>query len=108
MRNKAQEEHDVADDEPKQLTDTPNLLEDETWGHPRGHSGTRRAWAVSLCMLVAFLLGAGGLTFGPRVLLWTGAGLFVVLTVYGLATHTWTDFSREPGIEYAEGTERRP
>lgn len=95
VHNKAQEERAAADDEPKRLADTPDLADKETWAHPAGHSGTHRAWAVSVAMLASFLLAGEGLTFGPRVLLWIGVGLFVALGVLGLAMSAWTDFVRE-------------
>lgn len=95
VRNKAQEEREAADGDVKQFTDTADVLGGERWAHPAGHSGTRHAWAVSFAMVAAFLLAGGGMTFGPRVLLWIGAGLFIVLGVYSLATHAWTDYVRD-------------
>lgn len=98
LRNKAQEEHGAADSETKVFTDTPDIPE-ETWANPSGHSGTRHAWAISLGMVASFLLAAGGFTFGPRVLLWIGIGLFVALGVYGFARSAWTDYVRDPKQE---------
>lgn len=99
--NTAQEERRAADQDAKKVTDTAQLGGGETWEHPSGHSGTRRSWLVSVAMIATFLLAGGGLTFGPRVLLWVGVGLFAALGVYSLAGHTWTDQdSRErPGAD---------
>lgn len=94
VRNKAQEEREAAGEETKSFTDTPQLADGETWENATGHSGTRRAWVVSLAMVASFLIGGVGMTLGPRVLLWIGAGLFVLLAVYSLAAHTWTDYAR--------------
>jgi hypothetical protein len=96
VHNRAQEERGASDQERKTFTDTPELRGGETWEQATGHSGTRRAWATSLLMVASFMLAGAGMTFGPRVLLWIGAGLFVVLGVYGLATHAWTDYERAP------------
>ncbi|HEX4791500.1 MAG TPA: hypothetical protein VH372_23760 [Actinospica sp.] len=90
VRNKAQEERHAVGRDLKKLADTASV--EETWEHASGHSGTRRAWAVSIGMVAAFLLAAGGMTFGPRVLQWVGVGGFVVLGVYSLAARTWTDY----------------
>lgn len=94
-RNKAQEERAAADEEPKKFADTAQLGEPETWAHPAGHSGTRRAWVISIGMLAAFLLAGGGFTFGPRVLLWVGVAVFVVLGVLSFAIRVWTDYVGE-------------
>ena len=64
-------------------------------GEPEGHGGTRHSWSVSLAMVAAFLLAGAGMTFGPRVLLWVGVGLFVLLGLYSLAAHTWTDHEND-------------
>jgi hypothetical protein len=95
-RNQAQEEREADDQDTKRFTDTPEVLGGETWQHASGHSGTRRAWTVSLAMVASFLLAGGGMTFGPRALLWIGIGLFAALGVYSLAAHTWTDYARAP------------
>ncbi|MBR7829127.1 hypothetical protein KDK95_22660 [Actinospica sp. MGRD01-02] len=105
LRNKAQEERAVEGSEIKKIADTPSLADQETWDAPLGHSGTRRAWALSLSMLAAFILGAIGLTVGPRVLLWIGVAAFVLLGAFSLATRTWTDYvgaKREKQEEEAE------
>jgi hypothetical protein len=91
IRNKAKEEHAAADEDVKPFTDTSDVAGGESWAGATGHSGTRHAWAVSLAMVASFLLGAGGLAFGPRVLLWVGVGLFVALSVYSLSRRVWTD-----------------
>jgi hypothetical protein len=96
VRNKAQEERHAADEDIKRFTDTADVLGGETWEYPTGHSGTRSSWAVSLAMVGSFLLAGAGMTFGPRVLLWIGAGLFVALGVYSFAAHTWTDYTHDP------------
>jgi len=95
VRNKAQEERAAADEETKRLADTPELAGQEMWAHPSGHSGTRRAWAIALGMLASLILAAGGLTFGPRVLLWIGIALFVLLAALSFTVRTWTDYVRE-------------
>jgi peptidoglycan/LPS O-acetylase OafA/YrhL len=97
VRNKAQEEREADSQDPKPFTDTPQLEggETETWEQSTGHSGTRHAWTVSLAMVASFLLAGAGMTFGPRLLLWIGAGLFVVLGIYSLATHAWTDYAHD-------------
>lgn len=95
VRNKAQEERAVADDEPKRLADTADLADKETWAHPSGHSGTHRAWLITVGMLASFGLGAAGLASGPRVLLWIGIALFVVLAVYSVSVRAWSDYVRE-------------
>lgn len=73
----------------------PDAAAAETWEQTTGYSGTLRAWAVSLAMVASFLLAAGGMTFGPRSLLWIGVGLFCALGVYSLAAHAWTDHVRD-------------
>jgi hypothetical protein len=35
------------------------------------------------------VLAGVGLTFGPRVLIWIGAGLVVLVGLIGLATNVW-------------------
>ncbi|HEX4790088.1 MAG TPA: hypothetical protein VH372_16600 [Actinospica sp.] len=116
VRNKAQEEREASDKDVKKLTDTPDIRGGETWENATGHSGTKHAWAISTAMIAAALLAAGGMTFGPHVLLWIGVGLFVVLGVYGFATRAWTDYvhepdqgpdSAEPGSRSAGRTRRR-
>lgn len=95
MVNKAQQEHAAADEEPKRFVDTADFADKETWAHPVGHSGTRRAWALSLGMLAAFLLAGGGFTFGPRVLLWVGVAVFVALGLLSFGIRVWTDYVRD-------------
>ena len=95
VRNKAQEERQAAGDDTKRFTDTPEVSGGESWQETTGHSGTRHAWAVSLAMVASFLLAGAGITFGPRVLLWIGVGLFVALAVYSLAARSWTDYVRD-------------
>lgn len=102
VRNQAQEERGAAAEERKSFTDTPQIRGGETWSAPSGHSGTRRAWAVSAALLVSFVLGGVGMTFGPRLLLWIGSGLFVAFGVYSLATHSWSDFTPQSDEESAE------
>jgi hypothetical protein len=92
VRNKAQEERAAADKDVKKLTDTADVRGGETWEDATGHSGTKHAWAISLAMVASALLAAGGMTFGPRVLLWVGVGLFVALGLYSVATRAWTDY----------------
>ena len=91
--NQAQEERGAAGTDTKTFTDTPEISGGEKWQESSGHSGTRRAWTVSLALVASFLLGAVGMTFGPRLLLWIGIGLFVVLGVYSLVAHSWSDFT---------------
>ena len=67
----------------------------ETAQRAPSHSGTCRAWAVSLAMVASFLLAAAGMTFGPRTLLWIGVGLFGAFGIYSLAAHAWTDYVRD-------------
>jgi hypothetical protein len=93
-RNKAQEERQAADQDVERLADAPELAPGETRGRSSDHGGTRHAWAVSLAMVASFLLGAAGMTFGPRALLWLGVGLFVLLGCYSVAMHIWTDYVR--------------
>jgi hypothetical protein len=95
VHNKAQEERAAADEEPKKFSDTADFADKETWAHPAGHSGTRRAWAIAVGLLAAFGLGAAGLTAGPLVLLWIGVALFVVLGVLSVSGRVWSDFTRE-------------
>lgn len=102
VRNQAQEERGAAGHEQKTFTDTPQVGGGEKWSEPSGHSGTRRAWALSLAMLASFILGGVGITFGPRMLLWIGSGLFVVLGAYSLTTHAWSDFTARGAGEGAE------
>lgn len=97
VRNKAQEERQAADEDVKKLTDLPDIQGGERWDHPVGHSGTRHAWLVSVAMVACFLLAAGGFTFGPRVLLWIGVGLFAALGIYSLASRAWTDYVHHTG-----------
>lgn len=97
VRNKAQEERKAADEDVKRFADTADVEGGESWAEATGHSGTRHAWAVSISMVASFLLAGAGLTFGPRVLLWVGVGLFVALAVYSVATRSWTDYVRETG-----------
>ena len=97
--NKAQEEHAAADDEPKRFVDTADLADKETWAHPAGHSGTRRAWTISVSMLASFVLAGVGLTFGPRALLWIGVALFVALAAVSFGLSVWTDYVREKRSE---------
>lgn len=106
VRNKAQEERQASDEEVKRLTDTPEAQGGESWAEASGHSGTRRAWAISLALVASFLLGAAGLTFGPRVLLWVGVGLFAALAVYSLAGRVWTDYVRDTRREPDDLPER--
>jgi hypothetical protein len=101
VRNKAQDEREADGDDPKPFSDTPEIEGGETWEQSTGHSGTRHSWAVSLAMVASFLLAGAGMTFGPRVLLWIGAGLFVVLGIYSLATHAWTDYARDTRPEHS-------
>lgn len=92
VRNKAQEDRSADGGDVKRVTDTPAVEGGETWENASGHSGTRHSWSVSLAMVAAFLLGGAGMTFGPRALLWVGVAVFVLLGVYSLAAHTWTDY----------------
>jgi hypothetical protein len=92
-RNQAQEERGAAGEDRKRFTDAPEISGGEKWEEPSGHSGTRHAWSVSLAMVASFLLAGVGMTFGPRVLLWIGIGLFCALGVYSLATHAWSDLT---------------
>jgi hypothetical protein len=102
VRNKAQEEREADGADPKPFTDTSEIEGGETWERSTGHSGTRHAWAVSLAMVASFLLAGAGMTFGPRLLLWIGAGLFVVLGVYSLTAHAWTDYAHgDTGPEHS-------
>jgi hypothetical protein len=101
-RNQAQEERGAADTNTKKFTDTPEISGGEKWQEPSGPSGTRRAWTVSLAMVASFLLGGVGMTFGPRLLLWIGIGLFAVLGVYSLVAHSWSDFTVRGTHEGAE------
>jgi hypothetical protein len=57
LRNKTQEERTARDGKTKKLANTPQMAGDETWENPSGHSGTRRAWAVSVAMIGS---GVGG------------------------------------------------
>jgi opacity protein-like surface antigen len=100
--NQAQEERGAADTDTKRFTDTPEISGGEKWEESSGHSGTRRAWTVSLAMVASFLVAGVGMTFGPRLLLWIGIGLFVVLGVYSLAAHSWSDFTPRGAHEGAE------
>jgi Flp pilus assembly protein TadB len=107
VRNQAQQERAAADEDRKKFADTADFADKETWGHPAGHSGTRRAWAVSTGMLASFLLAGAGLTFGPRVLLWIGIGLFVVLGALGFTVRVWTDYVREKKRIPADQADRK-
>lgn len=102
LRNKAQEERAAAGSDVKRLADHASLADEETWEAPLGHSGTRRAWTLTLCMLAAFILGAFGLTTGPRVLLWIGVAAFVLLGAFSVWTRTWTDYAGDKREARAE------
>lgn len=106
VRNKAQEERAVADEEPKRHADTADLAGQDTWAHPSGHSGTRRAWALSVGLLASFGLAAAGLAASPRVLLWIGIALFVILAAYSVSTRAWTDYVRERRQLPGDGSKR--
>jgi hypothetical protein len=56
-------------------------------------------------MPASFLLAGEGMTFGPHVLLWIGAGLFVALAVLGFALRSWTDYVGEKRNLPAAATE---
>lgn len=60
-----------------------------------GVSGTYRGWLATAVVLLGFVLGGTGLTFGPRVLLWIGIGVIVAGGGAGLFTHAWSDFRRK-------------
>lgn len=92
-RNIAQEERGVAGDDLKRVADTAQIGVGETWGESHGHSGTRRAWIVSIAIVCSILLAGGGFTFGPRVLLWIGVGCAVALGGYSLIGRVWSDYS---------------
>lgn len=100
VRNKAHEDRSAHPKDVERVTDPPDVRDGETWEEPTGHSSTRHAWTVSLAMVAAFLLGGAGFTFGPRVLLWVGVGLFVALGVYSLAAHAWTDYDHGNRVEH--------
>jgi hypothetical protein len=91
-RNRAREERGAGVRDVKRLADTAQIEGGDRWDRPSGHSGTRRAWVVSLAILACVLLAAGGMTFGPRLLLWVGAGLAVVLGAYSLVARVWSDY----------------
>jgi hypothetical protein len=90
--NAAQEARGAADDDIKTLTDTANVRGGERWGNASGHSGTRAAWLASALIIAGFLIGGVGLTFGPHLLIWIGAGLAVLVGALGLSTHVWSDY----------------
>ncbi|HET9172379.1 MAG TPA: hypothetical protein VFN97_23330 [Actinospica sp.] len=91
-RNRAQLERGAEGKDAKRLADVARIGVAETWEETHGHSGTRRAWIVSLAIVASLLLAAGGFTFGPRILLWIGVGCAVALGVYSLVGRIWSDF----------------
>ncbi len=91
--NAAQEARGAADDDLKTFADTANVRGGETWGNADGHSGTPAAWLATALIIAGFVVGGVGLTFGPRVLLWIGAALAVLVGVLGVSTRVWSDYS---------------
>jgi hypothetical protein len=98
-RNTAQTERKAGDDEVKKIADTANVQGGETWGNASGHSGTRAAWYASGGVVAGFLLVAFGMTVGPRLLIWIGIGVIVLVGAFGMATHVWSDYEPEPILE---------
>lgn len=97
--NAAQTQRKVGDDEVKTLADTANVQGGETWGNASGHSGTRAAWYASGGVVAGCLLVAFGMTAGPRLLVWIGIGVIVLVGALGMATHVWSDYEPEPPLE---------
>ncbi len=95
--NVAQAERKIAADEVKRIADVENVRGGETWGAASGHSGPRAAWLASWIVIAGFALAGIGLTVGPRLLIWIGAGITVVTGVLGMATHVWSDYGPDPG-----------
>lgn len=82
----------MADEAEKTFADTARIGSGETWSESHGHSGTRRAWFVSLALVASVALAGCGLTFAPRFLLWVGVGCAAALGVYSLAARVWSDY----------------
>jgi hypothetical protein len=94
--NTAQSQRNVGDDEVKKIADTANVQGGETWGNASGNSGTRAAWSASGGVVAGALLVAFGMTVGPRLLVWIGIGVIVLVGALGMATHAWSDYEPEP------------
>ena len=103
--NVAQRQRKAADAEVKRFADTANVRGGETWGNASGHSGTRAAWIASGVIVAGFILGGVGLTVGPRLLIWIGVGIIVVVGAFGLATHVWSDYLPESEVGELEDGE---
>ena len=94
--NAAQEARQAAGDEVKRIADVPSVHGGETWANASGHSGTRAAWFATGAILAGFVLGGVGLTVGPRLVIWIGVAVVVIVAVFGTMTHVWSDYRPRP------------
>ena len=90
--NAAQKARGASGHEVKKLTDSANVLGGETWANPSGHSGRPIGYVASGVIVLGFILGGIGLTIGPRLLIWIGVALIVIVGAVGMATHVWSDY----------------
>jgi hypothetical protein len=90
--NRAQAERHASDQDIKRVADMPSIRGGEKWAEAKGHSGTRRAWVLSVLVLVGAVLIAFGMTVGPFLLVWIGIAAVVLAGGYSLVSRTWSDY----------------